>query len=209
MLNLFFHREPTADESRVFASLAADACALGSLLRRTSRIKIDRGSSVDLADGDERELLLAALRTGAAQHLRAGEDLLTLLERLDRMLEVSIGKRDPQRRTEVALQLLRAMTICELIETESRVRYPRHEALARLARETLQALTRGYVRALGSRVESDLRRAFPRFCRGVHEYANDQAPPSLFRRWSLASKKRVARETPPAPVSRLDVPTNG
>lgn len=192
MIKLFGTREPSEDESRVFTALAADAASLGTLLRRTSRIKVDTGSAVDLGDGNERELLAAALRAGAAQHVRAGEDLLTLLERLNRMIEVSVGKRDPQRRTELALQLLRAMASCELLETEWRERFPAHEPLGRLARDTNAALARGYLRALGKDVDPDLRRAFPRFARAVRAAAADAgtgASFSLFRRWSLTSKK--------------------
>ncbi len=78
-----FRREPTVDESRVLNALAADAISLGELLQRTPRVKLDAGEAVDLGDGDEREILAAALRAGAAQHLRAGEDLLALVERLE------------------------------------------------------------------------------------------------------------------------------
>jgi hypothetical protein len=193
----------------VFASLAADAASLGAVLRRSSRVKVDCGAPVDLADGNEREILRAALRTGAAQHLRAGEDLLVLLERLNRMIEVSIGKRDPQRRTELGIQLLRAITICELMETESRERFPHHEPLARLSRETSRSLAQGCIRALGNDVAADLRRVFPRFSRVVRHVAtgHDGQSPSLFRRWSLSHKHRTGEAQTAAAPEQLDAPT--
>ena len=209
MIRLFRHREPNADEVRVFTSLAADASSLGTLLRRTHRIKIDSGDPVDLGDGDEREMLAAALRSGAAQHVRAGEDLLELLERLNRMVEVSIGKRDPQRRTELGIQLLRGIAVCELLESESRDRFPRHAPLAKLAAETSTALARGYLRALGRDVPAPLRRVFPRFFRAVRTVASqtDVVPPSLFRRWALSPKRSVRPAEPPPRTERLDTPT--
>ncbi len=210
MLRFFSRREPTADEARVFASLAADAASLGTLLRRTQRIKLDRGAAVNLADGDEREMLAAALRAGARQHVRAGEDLLTLLERLNRMMDVSVGKRDAQRRTELGIALLRAMAICELLDSESRERFPGYEPLARLARDAARALADGYVRALGADVASDLRRVFPRFARAVREAGGVPEPSgsSLLLRFALGGR-RAPRDAdkPKAPTERMDAPT--
>ena len=193
MLRFFSRREPTTDEARVFASLAADAASLGTLLRRTRRIKLDRGEAVNLADGDERELLGAALLAGVRQHFRAGDDLLPLLERLNRMMDVSIGKRDPQRRTELGIMLLRAISICELLDDESRDRFPGYEPLARLARDASRALAEGYVRALGADMPADLRRAFPRFARAVREAGGLPAPAGTSRRCAPRSARTGCR----------------
>lgn len=211
MLRLFLRREPTADEARVFSALAADASSLGNLLRRTPRIKLDTGNPVDLADGDEREMLLAGLRAGCKQHVRAGEDLLTLLERLNRMVESAIGKRDEGRRTELAIVLLRALTICELLDSEARERFPYHAPLDRLSRDTTRALAQGYLRVLGQDVPADLKRAFPRFARALREADGQLAPtsPTLLQR--LAGGRRVpadpVREREAATPVRLDVPS--
>jgi hypothetical protein len=210
MLRFFSRREPTADEARVFASLAADASSLGSLLRRTQRIKLDRGEAVNLADGDERELLGAALLAGARQHVRAGEDVLTLLERLDRMMDSSLGKRDAQRRTELGIMLLRAMAICELLDAESRDRFPGFEPLERLSREAARVLADGYARALGTDMPPDLRRVFPRFARAVREAggAPDPMGNSLLVRFALGQRRaRRAVDPHAAPTERLDTPS--
>jgi hypothetical protein len=194
MLRIFLRREPTADEARVFAALSADASSLGNLLRHTQRIKLDNGAPVNLTDGDEREMLLAGLRAGCKQHVRAGEDLLTLLERLNRMVEASTGKRDPERRTELAIVLLRALTICELLETEARERFPYHAPLDHLARDTARSLAQGYLRVLGRDVPADVKRAFPRFTRGLREADGQFAPttPTLLQR--LAGGRRAAAD---------------
>jgi hypothetical protein len=209
MLRLFLRREPTQDETRVFAALAADASSLGNLLRRTQRIKLDNGAPVNLADGDEREMLLAGLRVGCKQHVRAGEDLLTLLERLNRMVESSVGKRDPERRTELAIVLLRAITICELLDMEARERFPYHTPLQHLARDTARTLAQGFQRILGHDVPADLKRAFPNFARILREADGQLAPssPTLLQR--LAGGRRAAadpvRASEPAAPVPLDI----
>jgi len=209
MLRLFLRREPTQDEARVFATLAADASSLGKLLHRPQRIKLDNGDPVNLADGDEREMLAAGLRAGCKQHVRAGEDLLTLLERLNRMVESSVGKRDPERRTELAIVLLRAITICELLDMEARDRFPYHAPLHDMARDTARALAQGFQRVLGHDVPADLKRAFPQFARILREADGQLAPtsPTLLQR--LAGGRRPAadpvRKSEPATTVPLDV----
>jgi hypothetical protein len=198
-------REPTADESRVLHALAGDAISLGELLQRTPRVKLDAGHAVDLGDGDEREILAAALRAGAAQHLRAGEDLLALVERMDRMLGASAGRRDIGRRAELGIVLLRAMAIVELLDEESRDRYPRATALARLAADAMSALTQGYTRVLGKDVPPDLGRAFPRFTRAAAEVERRGAPSRPTPR--PARSGELARPAPVPPTERVDAPS--
>ena len=155
----------------MFAAFAADANALGALLRRTYCIDVQGGQAIDLSDGTERDLLLAALQAGAAQHLASGEDLLTRLERLNRMNEAGPASRDSKRRTELAIVLLRAMTLCELVEAESRERFPRHRPLAALSAGAMRQLASGYLRVLGYDIPRSVRRAFPRFSRAVRAAA--------------------------------------
>ncbi len=184
MPELFAIRRPVAEEDRVFASLAAEAASLGLLLLKTCRIQLGRGTTVDLALPEERDLLRTALRAAAAQHLDSGADLLTLLERLDRMAEVSIGKRDPSQRIELGIQLLRAMVVCELLQYESRERFSRHLPLRALAADTTATLAGGYVRALGAELPRAVKRIFPRFARCVEETARSHGvlQPSLLQR---------------------------
>jgi hypothetical protein len=193
-------REPTADESRVLNVLAAEAISLGELLQRTSRVKLDAGRAVDLGDGDEREILAAALRVGGAQHLRAGKDLLALVERLDRMLGASAGRRDSGRRAELGIVLLRAIAIVELLDRESRDRYPHAAALAHLAAGASSAVTRGYARALGTEVAPDIRRAFPRFARALRDVASRGAVSQPGR----AVPGRARTPGPPAELAHVE-----
>jgi hypothetical protein len=195
-------REPTLDESRVLNALAGDAISLGELLQRTPRVKLDAGNAVDLGSGDEREILAAALRAGAAQHLRAGEDLLALVERLDRMLGASAGRRDIGRRAELGIVLLRAIAIVELLDQESRDRFPHAADLVRLATEAMSALAHGYTRVLGKDVPPDLRRAFPRFTRETLG-AGRRGAPSMPQR----PASRPARTVQVPPTERIDAPS--
>lgn len=190
-------QEPTADESRVLNALAADAISLGELLQSTPRVKLDAGRAVNLASGDEREIPAAAL------HLRAGEDLLALVERLDRMLDASAGRRDTGRRAELGIVLLRAIAIVELLDEESHDRYPHAAALARLAAGAAGAVTRGYARVLGTDVPPDLRRAFPRFTRAVREVAARGAPSQP----RGAKPQRAGAPDARAPARRVDAPS--
>jgi hypothetical protein len=201
-------REPTLDESRVLNALAGDAISLGELLQRTPRVKLDAGNAVDLGNGDEREILAAALRAGAAQHLRAGEDLLALVERLDRMLGASAGRRDAGRRADLGIVLLRAIAIVELLDEESQDRYPHAAALARVATEAMSALAHGYTRVLGKDVPPDLRRVFPRFTRAVPEAGRRGAtsmPPRSASR--PARGGGLARTAKISPTERIDAPS--
>lgn len=201
-------REPTVDESRVLNALAADAISLGELLQRTPRVKLDAGDAVDLGDGDEREILAAALRAGAAQHLRSGGDLLALVERLDRMLGASAGRRDIGRRADLGIVLLRAMAIAELLDAESHQRYPHATALAHLATDATHALARGYTRVLGQDVPPDLRRAFPRFTRVLVEAERRDAPSIAPRPEPRPARGgEPVRTAPVPPTKRIDAPS--
>jgi hypothetical protein len=201
-------REPTVDESRVLNALAADAISLGQLLQRTPRVKLDAGEAVDLADGDEREILAAALRAGAAQHLRAGEDLLALVERLDRMLGASAGRRDIGRRADLGIVLLRAIAIVELLDEESHDRFPHAAALARVATDAMSALAQGYTRVLGTDVPHDLRRVFPRFARAAPE-AGRRGAPSMPPRPAPRPARGggLVRTAKVSPTERIDAPS--
>jgi hypothetical protein len=200
MIRLFLRREPSTDETRVFTALAADAASLGALLRRNQRIVLDQGSGVDLADGNEREILAAALRAGTAMHLRGGEDMLTLLERLNRMIEASNPRRDGSPRADLGISLLRAIAIVELLDAEARERFPTSQPLAKLAADSARALAQGFVAAMGTEVPADLKRAFPRFARTVRDAAEGRqtdTTPSLMQRLALGMRRAPEPETDP------------
>lgn len=197
MIRLFLRREPSLDETRVFTALAADATSLGSLLRRNQRIVLDQDAGVDLANGDEREILAAALRAGTTMYLRGGEDLLTLVERLNRMMEASHPRRDGSPRVDLGISLLRAIAIVELLDTEARERFPTSQPLAKLAGESGRALALGFVSALGTDVPADLKRAFPLFARSVRDAAEGRrtsTTPSLLQRLALGMRRAPAPE---------------
>jgi hypothetical protein len=172
LLRRYLRAVPSDDETRVFTTLAADATSLGRLLARNGAIGLGYGEALDLADGGEREILAATLRAGAVQHLRAREDVLTLVERLNGMIDAAQGRRDAMQRTEVGIALLRAIAVVELLTRESRERYPGCEPLGRLAVEARSAVAYGYVRTFGADVPPNVRRAFPAFAQAVRE-----APP--------------------------------
>lgn len=54
ILPLFAPRAPTAQEAMMFAAFAAEANALGALLRRTYCIDVQGGHAIDLSDCTER-----------------------------------------------------------------------------------------------------------------------------------------------------------
>jgi hypothetical protein len=196
---------PNDPPRRAFTALAADATSLGKLLRRAQRISLEDDGAVDLGDGAEREILAATLRAGAAQHLRAGEDLLTLVERLNRMMEVSSGRHDGTGRAQLGMALLRGIAVTELLDTESRERFPASLPLAALARDAAHALAQGYLRALGAEMPADLRRAFPRFALAVRDLAGD-----VERRRPVVQPPRVPRDVPSrAMQERMDAPSIG
>lgn len=173
MLRLLSRRVPSPTEQQVFLSLAAEASDLGRVLGRSNRVRLDRGETVDLGLEVEHHFLVMGLKAGVKQCVRGSQDLLDSLERLNGMLAASVGKQDANRRTELALSILRAMVICELLQSESRARYAKHAPLAELAETTCAGLARGCLRALRGELPSECRWAFPCFARALKRTAKE------------------------------------
>lgn len=153
MLKLFEPPLPGAGEESVFSSLAVQATGVGLLLGHCPP-----------ASGEESAVLAATLDTAATEYLRSGEDLLALLEWLEHA-------KGPNPQVELAVQLLHAITVCELLQYESRERFARHLPLRTLADEATRTLASGYVRLMGGELPRAVKRAFPRVARYVRDAA--------------------------------------
>jgi hypothetical protein len=166
MLRLFDPRRPGPGEESVFSSFAVQATGVGLLLGHCPP-----------ASDEESEVLTATLDTAATEYLQSGEDPLALLE----WLEHAEG---PNPQVELAVQLLHAITVCELLQYESRERFARYLPLRTLADEATRALAGGYVRLMGGELPRAVKRAFPRVARYVREAARMRMPQqrSLLRR---------------------------
>jgi hypothetical protein len=155
-------RLPSEAERRVFNLFAFDVARVGKLLSQTKHPDLGVGLPLDLGKSEQVELVLLSLRLAAKDHLRRGEDLLALLKRIDAMLDAS-GGRSSQSTVDAGLSLLRAIARAELLQEESRQRYPQHVALRETTDTATAALARGFVTRFGAHLPRELQRAFPRF----------------------------------------------
>lgn len=159
-------RLPSEAEQRVFNLFASDVTRVGKLMSQTRQPDLGVGASLDLGKSEQVELVLHSLRFAAKDHVRRGESLLVLLGRIDAMLEAS-GGRSSQSTVDTGLSLLRAIARAELLQEESRQRYPRHAALRAATDSATAAFVRGFVSRFGARLPHELERAFPRFAEAV------------------------------------------
>ena len=121
-------RLPSEAEQRVFSRFAFDVTRVGKLMSQTKQPDLGVGAPLDLGKSEQVELVLLSLRIATRDHVRRGERLLVLLGRIDAMLDAS-GGRSSESTVDTGLSLLRAIVRAELLQEESRQRYPRHRAL--------------------------------------------------------------------------------
>jgi hypothetical protein len=160
-------RSPSPAEQTVFDMFAHKAAHVGRSLAQSKRLSLGSGPAVDLTQSEQVELVLLSLRSGAKDHVKRGEDLLTLIERVGAMLNVSPRARGGEGTTDVGLHLMRAIAIAELLQQESTQRFARHEPLRRLAEATMTQVVQGFVARFGGNIASEIQRAFPRFARTI------------------------------------------
>lgn len=175
-------RSPSAAERRVFNWFAFDVARIGRLMSQTKQPDLGVGALLDLGNSDQVELLLLSLRLAARDHVRRGESLFMLLGRIDAMLDAS-GGRSSEGTVDAGLTVLRAIVRTELLQEESRQRYPRHAALRELTDTATAALVRGFVSRFGRHLPHELQRAFPQFA----EVVRNVSPPAQEERLATRS----------------------
>jgi hypothetical protein len=152
----------------VFDIFAAQAAQLGGVLVQSKELRLG-SAPVDLGRSEEVEHVLLSLRAAAKDHARRGEDLLTLIERLDAMLKASVSGRPMNGKTDAGLYVLRAVAIAELLQQESAQRFAGHAPLNRLAEATATQLAQGFLARFGGNLATDVQRVFPRFARRLRQ----------------------------------------
>src|SRR5262245_16290554 len=107
MRSLLRQQPPSDAEQRMFDVFALEARSLGASLLRGKRLLIPGGSALDLANPLHVEFALLSVKTGVKQHVRRGEDLLTLVDRVMGMIEASTRRLQTGLQTDVGLYVLR------------------------------------------------------------------------------------------------------
>lgn len=164
------HREPAVPsyaERTVFEMFAHQAAQVSGQLAQGKQLSLGAGAPVDLGKSDQVELVLLSIQTAARDHVRRGEDLLALIERVSAMLNASPSGRSGDWNADAGLHLLRAIAISELLEHELAARFTQYAPLSRLAESTTAALVAGFLARFGGNLPTEVQRAFPRFARAV------------------------------------------
>jgi len=151
----------------MFDLFAVEAKGFGATLLQSSRLVIRGGQCLDLTDPQHIELAILSIQTAAKQHLRRGEDLLTLVARVMEMIEASTHRPEAGVKTDVGLHALRAIAMAELLQQEARTRFSKLASLGELARDALACLVRGFAMRFGSSLPPEIERVFPRFAQAV------------------------------------------
>jgi hypothetical protein len=160
---------PSEHEQTVFDLFGLDVIRVGKALVANKQLALGVGAPVDLGKSDQVEFVLLTIRVAARDHLRRGEDLLTLLDRVDAMLDSSTGRRSTEDGIDVGLCLLHVIAKSELLQEESRKRFARHAPLRNLADKASAELVRGFVARFGGELPKEIQRAFPRFSGAAEE----------------------------------------
>lgn len=161
--------EPSNAEITIFSMCAREARRMAEALTIGEQLHLPGGERVDLGRPETASVLELTLRTAARQHLDRGEDPLALIERLGPMLE--IARPGGGGAIEVALRVLRAIAMVELLATESRGLFQRPTPLRAQANEALSILAEAYVRRFHDRLPGVFHRAFPNFAEAASRAA--------------------------------------
>jgi len=166
MLTLLRPQTPAPAEERMFERFAIDVRTVAMTLSYSRRFAVDGRSELDLRDARQAEFGILGLTTAAKQHLRRGEDLLTLVERIMAMIDAGRSRGPGVTRFEAGLHLLCAVAMAELLQEES-ARYRRDKRLRELADSSMARLSDAFVSRFGSGLPEEVTRVFPRFAQAV------------------------------------------
>jgi hypothetical protein len=160
---------PSPAELLVLESCADRAAALGGVLAGSRELRLDGCAPLDLTSATTLEFLLLGIRVATKQHLQRGDDLLRLIERAGAILDAGRGARADGGKTDAGLHLVRGIAMAELVQDESRTRFPRHAGLGERADAAMASLVAGFLARFGGELPGEVRRAFPRFAAAMRE----------------------------------------
>jgi hypothetical protein len=160
---------PSPAEQLVLESCADQAAALGSVLAGSRALRLEGCAPLDLASSTTLEFLLLGIRVATKQHLQRGDDLLRLIERAGAILDAARGARADGGKTDAGLHLVRGIAMAELVQDESRTRFPGHAGLRERADAAMASLVAGFLARFGGELPGEVRRAFPGFAAAMRE----------------------------------------
>lgn len=160
---------PSPAELLVLESCADRAAALGGVLAGSRELRLDGCAPLDLTSATTLEFLLLGIRVATKQHLQRGDDLLRLIERAGAILDAARGARTDGGKTDAGLHLVRGIAMAELVQEESRNRFPRHAPLRERADAAMASLVAGFLARFGGELPGEVRRAFPRFATAMRD----------------------------------------
>jgi len=142
---------------------AIEVRSVGVTLDRTARLMVAGGAALDLSRPEQAEFVRLNLQTLARQHLRRGEDLPALVERINAMLGASTRRSRAAAKLDASLHLVRAIAMGELLQRATGSQVADRMAAADVAESAVECLARAYAARLGAQLPDEAERVFPRF----------------------------------------------
>lgn len=132
----------------MFERFAVEVRSVAAVLAAGHRFVAEDGARLDFGDPRQAEFGLLGLSTAAKQHLRRGEDLLTLVERIMAMVDAGRPGVPGAQGFAAGLRLLCAIAMAELLGEEAG-RYRRDPRVRELADSSMERLAESFGRRLG------------------------------------------------------------
>ena len=142
---------------------AIEVRSVGVTLDRTARLMVAGGAALDLSRPEQAEFVRLNLQTLARQHLRRGEDLPALVDRINAMLGASTRRSRAAAKLDASLHLVRAIAMGELLQRSAASQTADRIFAADVAEGAVQCLARAYAARLGAQLPYEAERVFPRF----------------------------------------------
>ena len=184
MLRLRSQRVPSPTEGRMFTLFAHKASTLGMALLEGKRLVTSVGA-LGPTDPTRIEPAPFDVNNVVAEHVRRGEDLLTLIARLMGLVGASTGKPKAGMVADPALHVLLAIAMAELLQREATSRFAGYAPLRDLAQAALTPLVSGFVARFGPSLPPEAERVFPRFAEALSDVCRPVSSPGWF---SIASR---------------------
>jgi CRP/FNR family cyclic AMP-dependent transcriptional regulator len=154
---------PPATRASTLERFAIEVRSVGVTLARTARLVVAGGAALDLSSPEQAEFVRLNLHTVSRQHLRRGEDLAALVERITAMLHASTRRSRAAAKLDASLHLVRAIAMGELLQRAAGSETADRMYAADVAEGAVDCLAKAYAARLGTELPEEVERLFPRF----------------------------------------------